>query len=285
MNMKSVLLSGVAIIAATTLANASDLPSTKAPAAAPAVHAAAHNWTGFSIGLGGGAQYMQAPTDAFNSYESYNNGWTNNDTEVYSHSSTDLGAFSGFGTAQISADYEASGMVIGVFADYNLGTSKADHSNDATVWSNDYNDYNNSYGYHSVSVTVGNSWDVGGRLGFLVNNSNLVYVLGGYSSADIAVSTQLSGDIDNSSNDAPTYFTGVGKSGWTSGWVAGAGWETALSSNWTFKTEYRHADYGTVENSVEDNYGSVSNSEDGYKSTISSKVTVDSVRALLSYKF
>lgn len=281
MKIKSVLLSGVATVAAASLAQAGDLPS-KAAAAAPAPNAtSAINWTGFSIGLGGGGQFLQSQdyVNANGYAVSYNNNYSiTNDV----NQKTDLGKLSGFGTVEVAADYQASSLVMGVFANYNFGTSKVGWDNWTNSCYTNGNQYNEPQCYSGASVEVGNSWDVGGRLGVLLNDRTLVYGLGGYSWAKIKTAAYNNTYNNLNSNDNAWFYSEAVREQTRGGWMAGAGLEYAFSNNVTLKTEYRHYDYGTVR--VSETY---SNRNDWGNSSMehSSKVTVDSVRALLSYKF
>jgi outer membrane immunogenic protein len=270
LKVKSVLLSGVATFAAASMAQASDLPS-KAAAAAPVVkHAAAHNWTGFSIGIGGGASMMQAQ-DYVNSnvYDYSNIGGVDSGYIA----NNDLGRFGGFGTIQIGADYQTGNFVLGAFADYNLGSLKA--SADHNAYCNAGGDAEGCNSIRTSSVEVGNSWDVGGRLGIVVNDNAMIYALAGYSFAKIK--TEAYHDVASIGNNE--YFDSVSVSNEHNkgGLLLGAGFEYALSENMSLKTEYRYVNYGKVSDS---NY-----SNDNYFIDHTADVSVQSVRALLSYKF
>ena len=100
--------------------------------------------------------------------------------------------------------------VVGVFADYDFGSQiSADFS---------------IPGY-SGSIDHNYSWAVGGRLGFLVTSSTLLYGTAGY--------TQANFDI------------GPFGSKTFAGYFAGAGVETLLSQSWSLKLEYRYSDFGS----------------------------------------
>jgi outer membrane immunogenic protein len=79
------------------------------------------------------------------------------------------------------------------------------------------------------------------RVGYIVNNSNLWYVTGGYAygqtklafsstNAIIPGGITASGDIDKT----------------MSGWTLGGGLESRLFGNWTAKLEYLYVDLGTI---------------------------------------
>lgn len=120
-----------------------------------------------------------------------------------------------FGEATVGYDYMATNrLLLGVFADGRFGNieTKLNASGagfDAHV--------RNDYGF-----------DVAARIGYLVTPSSLVYALGGYSWQHFDLGTSPS---------IYSYDTGL------NGFIVGVGLETALSTNWTLKTEYRYAQY------------------------------------------
>ncbi|WP_421913132.1 outer membrane protein [Mesorhizobium sp.] len=79
----------------------------------------------------------------------------------------------------------------------------------------------------SIQETYG--FDAGLRAGYLLTPNTLGYVLGGYSWQKYKLDTNAGFGFDWSQ----------------SGYFLGAGLETAVSSNWTIKTEYRYTRFGT----------------------------------------
>jgi outer membrane immunogenic protein len=273
MKLSTVFLSTTAILLATS-ALAADLPTMKAPPApAPMLATAPYSWTGFHIGLGGGLAAMQVKSSS-DSYLNYNN-----NGESSSHSSggerSDLGKFGAFGTIEVGGDYQMDRFVAGAFGDFNFGNLKASSKSAAPAYCNNCN---YSTATHSSWYKINNSWDAGVRLGYLLNDRNLVYALGGFTEADIKSGARL--DQYFNGNTTPSQSASSSQSGWKSGWLIGAGWETALTDHITFKTEYRYADYGTVSSINQYNNGPYNG---GARS--SGKIAVQSVRAALSYKF
>ncbi len=199
-----------------------------------------------------------------------------------------------FGTVQVGADYQMNSIVVGAFADFNFGHTKAKSS----IYGQGTDYYHTSSGYTKVdtantlvntSVTLGNSWDIGARAGFTVNERNLVYVLGGYTSADIRLHQDYTQfgiyDPPVIQNDA---FISTDAHKWKSGFIIGAGWETALTDNITLKTEYRYANYGSITSAASDGdptYGGYGNNGHYYFTGAKTSVTDQSVRLLLSYKY
>jgi outer membrane immunogenic protein len=260
------LLAGTALSFAGA-ANAADIYSPPPePVAMPAPEA--WSWTGVHFGIGAGGQF-----DFADSYtEAYE--WWNED---YAESWGDLGAVNWFATAEIGADYQFGGMVIGILANYDWHPSKAyaEHGG--------YSDRDYNWGRLAAQqVTWGDSWAVGGRLGFAIGQSALVYALGGYTQKEITVDSAYYFQDLNGGPVADSFSYG----GWKSGWFAGAGLEVALSQHVTLKGEYRYADYGSM--SAEQNcVGNVCNDFPGgdFQWSQVDNLTSHTVRAVLSYRF
>jgi outer membrane immunogenic protein len=104
------------------------------------------------------------------------------------------------------------------------------------------------------------------RLGYLVNPRALVYATGGVAFANYGV-------VRGSCASCAAYGSS-NPFGSRTGWTIGGGIEYALDSNWHMKLEYLYADYG-----------SKSLSYDVGKGSISTKITSNTVRAGLSYRF
>lgn len=155
------------------------------------------NWSGFYVGVGGGF------------------GAVNHKVGL-----TSLGSVNGIGGegvfGELTAGYDhmlSDRLLLGGFIDVhggNIGPS-------ASIGSVDI-DLTNSYGF-----------DAAARLGYVLNDSTLGYVLGGYTWQHYKLDT---GDI------------GIDYSEDRGGYVLGVGMETVVGHNWTIKTEYRYADYG-----------------------------------------
>jgi outer membrane immunogenic protein len=123
----------------------------------------------------------------------------------------DAGGEGGFGTVVLGYDRVLwPGWVAGVFGDFDFSAISGDSVSDSGTFSRDH-DY---------------SWSVGARLGTLVNPATLLYGTAGYTRAQFAISGALS--------DSNTF----------DGYFVGAGMETFLRENWTFKLEYRFSDFG-----------------------------------------
>jgi outer membrane immunogenic protein len=267
MKLTTVFLSTTAILLATS-ALAADLPTMKAPPApAPTLAVAPYSWTGFYIGAGGGGAWMRARDRSYSSLSTGSGGLVT----LGNHS--DLGKFGAFGTIEAGGDYQMGQFVVGGFTDFDFKNLKAKKS---IVKSGTYattSSGTRSYtARHDVWYKVGNSWDAGVRLGYLVNDRNLVYALGGYSGAQVSSGVRASYYTSGSLKGS----VAAGQSGWKSGYMLGAGWEDAITDHWSFKLEYRYADYGKAKSSYSTASVAVGQSGD---------VSVQSVRAAIDYKF
>jgi outer membrane immunogenic protein len=183
------------------LAAASVLIVTSAGNAADALMAtpSGFNWSGFYVGVGGGF------------------GAVNHKLGL-----TGLGSLNGiggegaFGELTVGYDHMLTDrLLLGGFIDVhggNIGPSFSIGPTDI--------DLTNSYGF-----------DAAARLGYVLNDSTLGYVLGGYSWQHYKLDVDGGGASLDYSDDRDGYVLGVGM-------------ETAVGHNWAIKAEYRYADYG-----------------------------------------
>jgi outer membrane immunogenic protein len=242
--MKKLFLASIAMVAlnAGSPAWAADLPR-KAPP--PLVY----GWTGFYIGGGFG----------YGAYTFRNQDFITT-TRVVESREYSSGGKGWLGTVIVGADYQfAERWVAGVFADYDWTSIKGDHVfHDA--------------GY-SGTLRLLSAWAAGGRLGYLVTPSTLLYATGGYTAARFS--------------DATFFFSPTGiccfQNGATfRGWFVGAGAETQLWANWYGRLEYRYAGYRAELVPVFEANGTP------YGGTgVSTRIepTVQTIRADLTYRF
>lgn len=239
------------------------------------------DWTAFYVGLGGGGNFVFVESEADAAYLSSSSSTTGTPpiTNITTNSGaaklfSDLGKAGVFGTAEIGADYQMESIVFGVLANYDFGKTKINSDSEFTATRTTTNPVSNttSTGNFDTTVEVGDSWAVGGRIGFLPTESTLAYVLGGYTEAKISQSAEIS------STTGPT--AEASGSEWNSGYFVGGGVETLLTDSISLKGEYRFADYGKVSSSFADTVPPATSSVNQ-----SSDVTVHSVRAVLSFRF
>ncbi len=154
-------------------------------------------WTGFYLGVGGGGGAVNHDIK----------GSITEDKDPTTFELNGLGGDGGFGTVELGYDRQFGRFVAGVFFNYDFTS---------------INTSGNIDGF-GASYDLDGLWSAGGRLGYLVNQSTLAYVLGAYSEAHFTVSPK------NTLISDQTY----------GGFSVGAGLETHLSGNWFVKAEYR----------------------------------------------
>lgn len=258
------LYSSVALAALATI-----ILAAPAVAADPEPMPEAVNWTAFHVGVGGGATYGFADDET---------GVYLDDTDTPNHihaeggSFSDLGNAGGFGTIEAGFDYQMDSFVLGVLANYDFGKTKVSNT---FMGINDSHNNNIDYATGVSKWEIGDSWGIGGRLGFLASDSALLYVLGGYTEAKIKSESGLTSDNNN-------FAISFSDEAWEDGWFIGGGVETLLTDNISLKAEYRYADFGKVDRS--DSFSFNSNDVEGGTSQ-NADITVHSVRAVLSYRF
>lgn len=202
-------LTTVSAVAAMSAVRAADLVQ-EVPPAPPAVVAQGYGWTGFYLGIGGGAGAI------VHKLSSDFGPLIDPPTSTGSASLNGIGGEGIFGEVTAGYDYMMTNrLLIGAFADARIGNvgPELDVPGGKVTGIADY------------------GFDVGARLGYLVTPTSLAYVLGGYSWQHFHLSSDPSGLVDI-------------KHG-SSGFIAGVGLETALRGNWSLKTEYRYAQYAS----------------------------------------
>lgn len=216
-----------ATAAFTSSAFAADLPM-KAPPPPPAP---VYNWTGCYIGAGGGYGMWNQDVTTFQGPP------ITATTQQVTLTQTN-GGRGWFGTVGGGCDYQfnlglgipgISTMVIGILADGDFGSIKG-----TTEFANLNG---NSVGLEKMS----SSWDIGGRIGWLVTPQVLTYFSGGYTQARFDQVNQFAqfpglGQLNpGTAIPAHTY----------SGWFLGSGLE--YTTNWLpglfWKAEYRVSEF------------------------------------------
>lgn len=209
-------------------ASASDLPTHKAPPPAPT--AAAPSWTGFYIGVEGGADWA-------------NSGWTTTglgtdtapDGSAGSHfdqAGGRVGAYAGYNW-QISPLF-VTGVEADIAGDFFSSKTKSGIPGTLSYVTTPYADSVSAHdGFADGSVRA--------RLGYLVTPTTLVYGTGGIAFANpkYSVNCPAGGDTSwctdaESGSQSPTRV----------GWTLGAGVETILWTNWVARLEYRYSGFG-----------------------------------------
>ena len=231
------------------------------------------DWTGFHIGVGGGGNFV----------------FSQQSGEAFLHencdlcdvldfdASSDLGKAGAFGTIEGGADYQMDSMVFGVLANYDFGKTSLD-SSASNVQDGFGEDVDTEL---STNLEVGDSWAVGARFGLLPTERILLYVLGGYTEANISQDANVNG----TNGVIGLFDQSASGSGWESGYFVGTGIEAMFTDNMTIKLEYRFADYGKVGISRDEVVPVLNQSDSTEGVGQSDDVTVHSIRAVLSYRF
>jgi opacity protein-like surface antigen len=141
----------------------------------------------------------------------------------------------------------------------------------------------------TVSASQSNKFEMLGsaraRVGYLVTPNILLYGTGGLGwTRQIGANTvtQTSGVAAGLTLSTTSTLSGTSS---LFGWVAGVGGEAKIfDSNWLFRVEYLHYDFGDL-NSSTITTGSVTGAAFTPITNGSTKLTVDVVRAGISYKF
>jgi outer membrane immunogenic protein len=251
----------------------------------PAPVAPVMNWTGFYIGAGGGGNFLFADSyTAVDFFGGKNDFFLDSEHDFFADAwtSADLGAVGGFGTVQGGFDWQfADRFVVGVFGNYDFGgKTRASHSAAADPFLRDIRFLSEHDGDIRARVTLGDSWAIGGRFGFLSSESTLWYGLAGYTQARITgeAGHDFSGFIGVASEHDSHYQ--YRWSGWRDGVVLGAGVETLLTDAISLKMEYRYANYDSFRG-----YGGDGDHYYGVEQVAKFDPEVHSIRGVVSWRF
>jgi outer membrane immunogenic protein len=232
------------------------------------------SWTGFYLSAGLGGSYMFTDLDggvgAYDDVAPF--------TEfAFVGAAGNAGAANFFGTVGLGYDFQvAPKWLFGVLADYDFASSQ-----DASVSGGGA--LLNGLGAAAVTVSseMGDTWSVGARLGYLINQRTLVYAMGGYSEAEFSLVGSVEGSLGT---DFGPYSVSSGKS-WRQGYFVGGGLETMLAENLSAKLEYRYAQYDGESFDVEDTFSVLGTDGDVIGGASMSDPEVHSIRAALSWRF
>jgi outer membrane immunogenic protein len=134
------------------------------------------------------------------------------------------------GDVRAGADFAQGRFLFGVFGTYGFSQMEADGSGFGA--------------FESFTLDKGDEWSIGGRLGYLVSPSTLLYALAAYTQTDY----EFAGVFDGDPFSKDTTFDGV---------TVGGGIEFAVSSNVFLGIEGTHTFYG--EETIFDNYNADKN--------------------------
>jgi outer membrane immunogenic protein len=265
------LLASVAVAAliVASPARAADLPlKAPPPAAAP------WTWSGFYVGGHGGCAWGHDATTSVNDPFFFGK------FPTFSVPGFDpKGCLGGF---QAGANWQTANIIGGLEIDLSATDIKGSSSASSPT-------IDSGFGTTSGTAATSGHFDWLGsaraRLGYLVTPDILLYGTGGLAWSRYTRETNLT-DTDVFTPVAGGGFanqlSSLALPSWRFGWVAGLGGEFRLfSSNWLARLEYLHYDFG--------NSGSASSvltfTDTAPAALTSGALTVDAVRAGLSYKF
>ena len=261
--MKKVLIASASVLALMT--------SSALAADYIAPEPAGFNWTGFHIGVGGGAGYNTYDVDN----EFFVPPWSPSIPEIITIDG-DLGAWYGFGTVEVGADWQPDGapFVIGVLGSYDFNGS-SDAEVDSFTGEGD-GDFTTA----DIEAELGDTWFLGARAGFAFHDTSLLYVLGGYTWAKGKVNSVIGFDTDDGDD-----FGEIDEDESVDGFTIGAGFEQMLTDALSIKIEYRHDfldDIDWDEAPFDPEWGGVDfdNNMNG-----SADFSRDTIRGVLSWRF
>lgn len=211
MRITKLLIATAALAVAAGSAQAADVIWDEPTPAAPFIDAAPYNWTGFYIGLAGGAA-----TGDFD-YDLNADGFGN-------VLGAEVSAGGVFGGAQVGADYQWGNFVVGAVADIFATDIDADLSVSSPADAFDF----------SASATSELKYygTVRGRLGY-AHDRFLAYGHGGFAYGETEQTVVFDGTtVADTDSDSKT------------GWVVGGGFEYAVTDAISVQTEYSYVDLG-----------------------------------------
>jgi outer membrane immunogenic protein len=243
------------LVAAATL-----LPATLASHQALAVDVTAvpaDSWTGFHLGAGVGYTWSKAEVDG--NYDYYGNCPDFACSDDFG-SDDDIGSV--IGLIDAGADYQfLDNLVVGIGADFSVGS--ASESWDALDGV-------------AVDTEIGNSWSIYSRLGFALNDRFLAYGLVGWTSAEVEQTLSI---------DSFGWQETVSNSDWLNGLTLGGGLEAMVADNVSLKLEYRYTKLDGSTADVVRRWEPTQGLLFDESASVSSDIAMQSVRAVLSYRF
>jgi outer membrane immunogenic protein len=211
-------------------------------------------WTGFSVSIGGGAAKVDSDLAASASNSdnlsfAYSPWLLEFIAEGTGQANSNIDSWKGFGTLQGGYDARYGKIVIGALADFDFypgdpsGQASSDMDGTFSVHFNGQEVFGpvpfSNYASLSSSLELKNTWSVGGRLGYLITPSTLIYGLGGYSQASLKGQVDLS--YDDLVNGAQTLSLRTADQ--LSGYFLGGGGEMLITPGVALRLEYRYANY------------------------------------------
>ena len=253
--------------AVSTLLACSSTASLAADMALKAPQAAAHQWSGCYVGanVGGGASGSN-----FDTAVDPGTHLLGGDPAVVSASGS--GSHGGDGLiagGQVGCNWQSGLFVAGLEGDFDYFHSNPWFSNSSITLTDGVTPFT-----VTQSVTTDYLATIRPRIGIAADR-NLAYLTGG------VAFTRVSYLESYNDGAVPAGIGSAAASKSLVGWVAGAGWENAVTDHWIFRAEYLYAGFSKV-NAV----GAITDAAGGVNTLHgSSDLTVQIIRAGVNYKF
>jgi outer membrane immunogenic protein len=217
-------------------ADAADIASryTKAAAAAGAVW----DWTGFYLGADVGGTRQTAASGSSDFFQSGDRHFL----QTQSPSSSAV-----LGGIHLGYNWQIAHVVLGLEGDWQWAPARSSFCRQVDTLSLPCSD--NSRGFVTVDSETRGIGTVRGRLGYAFDRV-LVYGTGGAAFVDVRESVTANCQVAGCALNHNANLSVANSSTLKIGWVAGAGAEFMLSPNWTVRSEYLHADIGTVSSTL-----------------------------------
>ena len=213
------------------------------------------SWSGLSVSLGVGAGNFDPTLNADLSRQDFGclaACFFNADNNLEGLANISDSDWKAFGTAQLAYDQKVGNFVVGIFADVDFGQ---DSSTSNVVSGTDEKNCRGLFvfpiicpvppdGFVGIVETeTGNSWSVGGRIGYLVSPTWLIYGLAAYSETNVELSASMKDPFAGGLAFAGGQPTNARFKTDISGVTFGGGTEFQIAKNLHIKFEYRYTDF------------------------------------------
>jgi len=242
---RTLLLAGIAMVAAASGARAADLPTKKGPPPAPTIVAPTFSWTGFYVGVNGG---YADPTAGLG--VTAGSGWNTPDPDwsanakgpgVAAAGTHDIGLHGFLGGAQAGYNYQINAFVLGVEADADYTNLRGAYATPNYTAANGTGEY-----WAKGSAGLESLFTLRARAG-LAFDRLLVFATGGVAVTGESFSQSIGFSNPTQIITLPTTPNGV--NGYNAGGasktavtgVIGGGLEYAFDNHWSLKGEYLYA--------------------------------------------
>jgi outer membrane immunogenic protein len=245
------------------IAVAADMPvPTKAPASA-----AYYQWSGCYVGLnGGGGTAGSNFTTNVGAGTYLLPGPPSDPVEVSNDGTGSRNGANALGGGQVGCNWQSNTIVLGLEGDFDYFKSTAAYINNTNILPFSGNPF-----AIGQSLTTNYSATVRPRIGIAADR-NLAYITGGVAFTRASYTESYSDAVGG---------TGVATTSRSlTGWVAGAGWEHALTDHWLFRFEYLISGFPKI-----NAYGVIAGAGGTNPMSGSADLLLQVLRAGVNYKF